>query len=332
MVRDYDTQLLESVAVRRRRLRDALLFGALRARRTLDEGLVKAFIGLVIAAVLCAGSVGWSFIQQQRAIQQERERARSGIGTSATGTPTPSPTGHPDWRGKQVTPAMLRDGLRRAGVPDTMFVLPGVQQPRPGVESYYFVAERADKFITGVYERGDERIGIRYDTEDQACRALYDELTGLDPAPVTLSGRQERQARQAVQRVINEVKAQVSPSLKVARTATVAFELPRGLVVDQFGQESGSYLHPDGTPFAQRALPPSVLSTTDQRYPYNYHRYQVAKPFRVRAGLVAPAFEQPGGGIQFKVEPGFITESSNLVTIRWLLREGYLKRVTGVRR
>lgn len=73
MVRDYDTQLLESVAVRRRRLRDALLFGRLRARRTLDENLVKAFIGLVIAAVLCAGCVGWSFIKQQRALQKKQQ-------------------------------------------------------------------------------------------------------------------------------------------------------------------------------------------------------------------------------------------------------------------
>ncbi|UFQ15318.1 MULTISPECIES: hypothetical protein [Streptomyces] len=57
---DYDSQLLESVSVRRRRLRDALLFGGQRQRRTVDERLGKAFAGVVIAAVLCAGCVGWS--------------------------------------------------------------------------------------------------------------------------------------------------------------------------------------------------------------------------------------------------------------------------------
>ncbi|MCZ9347080.1 hypothetical protein NGM37_56200 [Streptomyces sp. TRM76130] len=62
---DYDTQLLESVAVRRRRLRDALLFGAQRQRRTLDERLGKAFAGVVIAAVVCAGCVGWSFVSHR---------------------------------------------------------------------------------------------------------------------------------------------------------------------------------------------------------------------------------------------------------------------------
>jgi hypothetical protein len=62
---DYDSQLLESVSVRRRRLRDAVLFGAHRQRRSLDERIGKAFAGLVIAAVLCAGCVGWSFVSHR---------------------------------------------------------------------------------------------------------------------------------------------------------------------------------------------------------------------------------------------------------------------------
>ncbi|MEU1001725.1 hypothetical protein [Streptomyces tibetensis] len=62
---DYDYQLLESVSVRRRRLRDALLFGTQRQRRSLDERVGKAFAGIVIAAVLCAGCVGWSFVSHR---------------------------------------------------------------------------------------------------------------------------------------------------------------------------------------------------------------------------------------------------------------------------
>ncbi|GAB3644619.1 hypothetical protein [Streptomyces sparsus] len=65
MARDYDSQLLESVAVRRRRLRDALLFGPERIRRTLDENFGKMFGGVALAAVLCAGCVGWSFISDR---------------------------------------------------------------------------------------------------------------------------------------------------------------------------------------------------------------------------------------------------------------------------
>lgn len=67
MARDYDSQLLESVAVRRRRLRDALLFGSERMRRTHDENLGKTFGSIALAAVLCAGCVGWSFISDRMA-------------------------------------------------------------------------------------------------------------------------------------------------------------------------------------------------------------------------------------------------------------------------
>ncbi|KNE84027.1 MULTISPECIES: hypothetical protein [Streptomyces] len=68
--KDYDSQLLESVSVRRRRMRDALLYGPQRARRTADERLGKLFAGIAIAAVMCAGCVGWSFIQDKLAEQK----------------------------------------------------------------------------------------------------------------------------------------------------------------------------------------------------------------------------------------------------------------------
>lgn len=78
MARDYDSQLLESVGVRRRRMRDALLFGVGRARRTADERLGKVFAGIAITAVLCAGCVGWSFLQhtldKQKAEQEKQQR------------------------------------------------------------------------------------------------------------------------------------------------------------------------------------------------------------------------------------------------------------------
>ncbi|MFF3767820.1 hypothetical protein ACFYYR_27585 [Streptomyces sp. NPDC001922] len=81
---DYDSQLLESVSVRRRRLRDALLFGDQRQRRSVDERLGKVVAGVVIAAVLCAGCVGWSFISH-------RLIGKSPYGPSAP-SPAPSPS------------------------------------------------------------------------------------------------------------------------------------------------------------------------------------------------------------------------------------------------
>ncbi len=79
MARDFDAQLLESVAVRRRRLRDALLWGSLRTRRSAPEVLGRLLAGAAVAAVLCAGCVGWSFLQDQLAQRAEQQRQRQSI-------------------------------------------------------------------------------------------------------------------------------------------------------------------------------------------------------------------------------------------------------------
>jgi uncharacterized protein HemX len=93
MARDYDSQLLESVAVRRRRMRDALLFGVQRVRRTADERLGKVFVGIAIAAVLCAGCVGWSFLQatlaKQKAQQSQQQSQTQQSQQSQTRQPEP---------------------------------------------------------------------------------------------------------------------------------------------------------------------------------------------------------------------------------------------------
>ncbi|GAA1419888.1 hypothetical protein HCJ93_21900 [Streptomyces sp. SBST2-5] len=88
---DYDNQLLESVAVRRRRLRDALLFGPLRQRRTFDERLGKLFAGIVIAAVACAGCVGWSFISH-RVMKEGPYASPTGPQSVPSASPSSSPT------------------------------------------------------------------------------------------------------------------------------------------------------------------------------------------------------------------------------------------------
>lgn len=63
MTRDLDLQLLEAVAVRRGRLRESLLWGRERRRRSAGDTLKLFVISLVLAAVGCAGCVGWSFLQ-----------------------------------------------------------------------------------------------------------------------------------------------------------------------------------------------------------------------------------------------------------------------------
>lgn len=82
MARDFDAQLLESVAVRRRRLRDALLWGTLRTRRAATSLMTRLVAGAAVAAVLCAGCVGWSFLQDQLEQRAEQQRQNS---TAVTG-------------------------------------------------------------------------------------------------------------------------------------------------------------------------------------------------------------------------------------------------------
>ncbi len=79
MPRDLDVQLLESVAVRRGRLREALIWGRERRVRSTVDNLKRLAIGVVLAAVASAGCVGWSFVQdlladQQAARQQQQQQ------------------------------------------------------------------------------------------------------------------------------------------------------------------------------------------------------------------------------------------------------------------
>jgi hypothetical protein len=78
MPRELDAQLLESVAVRRGRLREALVWGRERRVRAAVDNLKRLAVGVVVAAVASAGCVGWSFVQdllaQQQAKQQQQQQ------------------------------------------------------------------------------------------------------------------------------------------------------------------------------------------------------------------------------------------------------------------
>ena len=82
-----------------------------------------------------------------------------------------------------------------------------------------------------------------------------------------------------------------------------------GTIIDRYGSNgSGRYFSPDGTPYAERALPPFM-----ERQPYN--RYRVVQPFDVKAGEIAPWFNQPGKGIQFLSD----------YSLKYLLKHGYIE-------
>ncbi|HEX6347315.1 TNT domain-containing protein [Umezawaea sp.] len=104
--------------------------------------------------------------------------------------------------------------------------------------------------------------------------------------------------------------------------------LKPGEFVDRFGGQSGRFLAPTGTPFAQRSIPPQSLNTCEYeagvRMPFGYYRYQVEKEFEVLGGPAAKWFGQSGGGTQYKVVSPNPPERRN---VAWLVQNSYLSVV-----
>ena len=101
----------------------------------------------------------------------------------------------------------------------------------------------------------------------------------------------------------------------ISGTATLVV----GQKLDRFGSESGGFLAPLGAPYIERSLPPSNLfAPVNSSYPYNYHVYEVVRPFNVFVGPVAGWFEQPGFGSQFQLQG---------VNVATMIANGFLKRL-----
>lgn len=103
----------------------------------------------------------------------------------------------------------------------------------------------------------------------------------------------------------------------------------RGQFIDRFGNEFGRFLGAGGTPFIARSLPPDSLNTpaNDPTHICNYHLYRVLKAFDVDGGPTAPWFEQPGGGLQYAINPAFLPAGATAPFIPWLVDHGFLQRV-----
>lgn len=89
-------------------------------------------------------------------------------------------------------------------------------------------------------------------------------------------------------------------------------ELPIGYYVSRYGGIMGSYVSPLEVEFAHRAMP-----YDEKIHIRDKHKYRVIKPWLVKVGIVAPAFNQVGGGLQYKVDK----------PIFYYLNTGYLEEV-----
>ncbi|ASR34261.1 hypothetical protein BAY61_03800 [Prauserella marina] len=87
--------------------------------------------------------------------------------------------------------------------------------------------------------------------------------------------------------------------------------LGEGTEIDRFGTAHGRIFAPDGTPFAERSLPPAGLDA-------GYRRYRVLRQVPVWKAISAAWFGLPGGGVRYRS----VYSAAELVTL------GYLADIT----
>jgi hypothetical protein len=102
-----------------------------------------------------------------------------------------------------------------------------------------------------------------------------------------------------------------------------------GQRIDRFGSPFGTYLSPEGTPYAARGIPPQSLDNTTTPATCNYSRYKVLKDVPVYSGPIAPALGQPGFGLQYVLDASIFPGSPANFNVNYLLTNGYLAPVTG---
>jgi len=95
--------------------------------------------------------------------------------------------------------------------------------------------------------------------------------------------------------------------IKPARPSTLAPPTK----IDRYGRPSGNYLSPPETSYEARALP-------YEKAMMPHYVYEVLKPLNVEECKAVAWFDQPGGGVQYKVKD----------TVETLVSGGYLKDVS----
>ncbi|MBD3942211.1 hypothetical protein IF188_10940 [Microbacterium sp. NEAU-LLC] len=83
MAEEQDRVLVEGARIQRMRLAAALLFGRIDERRTVNDNMRRLMGSLIVAAIVCAGCVGVSYVSKVLADQAAQS---SSVGSApATG-------------------------------------------------------------------------------------------------------------------------------------------------------------------------------------------------------------------------------------------------------
>ncbi len=196
-----------------------------------------------------------------------------------------------------MTPQQALERLDAIGVSQRDVRLPGQDSlpPRQGA----ILARPADAGWEVVSEEyGQTELLARTSTEDEALEFVVDRLTRALPALRAVDAGVIDRARGNMA----EFVASVRSALAGSSAQVVRSSLWDGAVVDRFGTLDGFLVWPEGTPFAERSLPPDTL---DPGFP-QLGRVVLgcATEVPVLARVTAPWFGQPGGAVVMRLEPG----------------------------
>lgn len=102
-------------------------------------------------------------------------------------------------------------------------------------------------------------------------------------------------------------------------------KLQSGKKIDRFGSNYGSFFGEVGDSRELRAMSPNSDFS-------NYNQYEVLEELPVREGKIAPWFDEPGGGRQYKLDSDFVNQLQPLLQdgtplIDKLIELGYLRRI-----
>lgn len=102
--------------------------------------------------------------------------------------------------------------------------------------------------------------------------------------------------------------------------------LRAGSRVDRYGSEFGAFLAPTASQYSQRSLPPQSLDNSANPAGCNYMAYLVVREFAVDGGPIAPAFGQPGMGLQYMLVSALVPGAPPRLNVQWLVNNGFLRR------
>lgn len=199
----------------------------------------------------------------------------------------------------------------------------GVSRIREAVEAIARIGTKIKAILTARVVRAMEKIGVslrKVDLDALPRWADGGEIPTSGAAADLYRGGIERYGGLSRQKFYDKYWDEAAGSWKYPPDegfagAPVPNSMRPGDVIDRIGattEDRGVYASPADTPYGERAIPPSSIG-------HEYHQFEVIKPLpeSVTEGKIAPWFEQPGGGVQFKFDRPMM----------WYVKNGYLREL-----